>query len=147
MDPEPTFAKKCSIFQINDSKQPTYIHSTFYLAFYLSPCNNLSFYFFLNEKINRKKERNKSDNFFLLFLEIVPKKVQIFRNCPLKGAQVYSVYVLSALKVFLKRMKQKRPLKVHPPSAGRGPLFFSIVCSRFSFRVSRFLNAEIERQH
>ena len=36
----------------------------------------------------------------------------IFRNCPLKVVQGDAVYILSALKVFLKRMKQKRPLKV-----------------------------------
>ena len=64
-------------------------------------------------------------------------------NCPLKGAQGDAVYILSALKVFLKRMKQKRPLKVHPPNAGRGTfiLFNSIDCGRLSFQpISEYRN-------
>ena len=52
----------------------------------------------------------------------------IFRNCHLKGAQRDVVYILSALKVFLKRMKQKRPLKNHPPLLQRGQLFFIFNC-------------------
>ena len=63
----------------------------------------------------------------------------MFRNCPLKGAQRDAVYILSAIKCFLKRMKQKRSLKVHPPNAGRGTLD----CGRLSSQVRRFLNTLI----
>ena len=37
----------------------------------------------------------------------------IFRNYPQKGAQGDAVHILSPLKEFLKRIKQKRPLKDH----------------------------------
>ena len=59
----------------------------------------------------------------------------IFRNCPQKGAQGDAVYILSAIKVFLKRMKQKKLLKVHPPNVRRGTLilFNLIDCGRLSF--------------
>ena len=73
----------------------------------------------------------------------------IYRNCPQKGAQGNAVYILSAIKVFLKRMKQKKLLKVHPPSEQRGTLilFNLIECGRLSFQVSPFLNTGIERQY
>ena len=54
--------------------------------------NNLLVYFFLNKK--------KRDFFFFNF-----------QNCPKKGAKGDAVYIVKALKVFLTRMKQKRPLK------------------------------------
>ena len=72
------------------------------------PRNNLLFYFFLNQKIKKKfkKKRKKRDKkirqiLFIWFFETAPKK----------GAKGDAVYNVSALKVFLKRMKQKRPLE------------------------------------
>ena len=44
--------------------------------------------------------RKKSGNFFRLFF---------FLNCPQKGAKGDAVYSGNSLKVFVKRMKQKRP--------------------------------------
>ena len=122
-------------------------------------------------KKKKKKKRKKSDNFFFNFSKLPKKKGDViyivnalqvflkrmkqkrplekkiikknqpifflvFQNCPLKGAQGDAVYILNALKVFLKRMKQqKRPLKNHPPNAGRGTLilFNSIDFGRLSF--------------
>ena len=40
----------------------------------------------------------------------------IFWNCPKKGAKGDAVYIVNALKLFLKMMEQKRPRKVHPPN-------------------------------
>ena len=77
-----------------------------------------------------KKQQQKID-FFLL------------PNCPLKGSQGDAVFILSALKVFLKRMKQKRPLKVHPPNVVWGTL----ILFNLKVEVSQFLNTGIERQH
>ena len=44
--------------------------------------------------------------------EAAEKKIKNL-NCPQKGAKGDAVYIVNALKVFLKRIKQKRPLKVH----------------------------------
>ena len=46
-------------------------------------------------------ERKNQTKFFFLF----------FRNCPKKGAKADAFYIVNTLKVLLKRMKQKRPLK------------------------------------
>ena len=46
------------------------------------------------------------------------------KNRTKKGAQEDAVYILSAIKVFLKRMKQMRLLKVHPSNVWRGRLLF-----------------------
>ena len=81
-------------------------------------------------KKTKKKQQQKLDFFFN------------FSKLPLKGAHGDADYILRALKVFLKRMKQKRPQKVHPQNAGRGTLILnSIDCGRLSFQVSRFLNS------
>ena len=70
-----------------------------------------------SQKIKKKqKKSNKKQKKMEIFLFL------IFKNFSLKGAQGDAIYVLSALKVFLKRIKQKRPLKVHPPNGGQGPL-------------------------
>ena len=63
------------------------------------------------------------------------------KKLPQKGGQRDAVYSVGALKVFWKRMKQKRPLKVHPPNVGRGTLilFNSIDCGRLSFQLKFFL--------
>ena len=68
----------------------------------------------------------------------------IFRNCHLKGSQGDAVYILSPLKVFLKRIEQKRLLKVHPPNVGWGKQnpFYSNATGRLSF-----LNTGMKRQH
>ena len=63
--------------------------------------NNLSFYFKkLGKKSKKqkksKKEEKKYDNFYFF----------IFRNCSKKGVKGDTVYIVNALKVFLKRMKQ-----------------------------------------
>ena len=69
-----------------------------------------------NQKIKKKRTTTKSDKFFYF----------IFRNCPQKGAQWDAVYILSTLKVFFKRIKQKRLLKVPPPMlAGVGKTRFT----------------------
>ena len=57
---------------------------------------------------NPKKQQQQNWTIFYFF----------FRNWPQKGAHGDCVYILSALKVFLERIKQKRPLKVHPPMLG-----------------------------
>ena len=51
-------------------------------------------------------------------------------------------------KICLKRMKQKRPLKVHPPNVVRGTpiLFNSIDCGRLSFQLSRLFLCGNESQ-
>ena len=92
-----------------------------------------------NLKKSKKKEskKNRTVFFFFNFSKLPPKK----------DAQGNAVYILSALNVCLKRMKHKRLLKGHPPNVRRGQLFFSIVCGRLSFYVSRFLNTGIEQQH
>ena len=63
---------------------------------------NSLFFISKNQKKNKKK-REKNLTHFLLFN---------FRNCPKKGAKGDAVYIIvNALKVFLNRMKQKRPLE------------------------------------
>jgi len=86
------------------------------------------------------KIKNRAKKYFFFFF---------FSKLPKKDAQGDAVYILSALIVFLKRMKQKRLLKVHPPNVRRGTLilYTLIDCGRFSFQVSRLLNTGIERQH
>ena len=54
---------------------------------------------------NLKNKKKIRQNLFVLIL----------RNCHQKGVQGDVVYSLSALKVFFKRIKQERPLKVHLP--------------------------------
>ena len=79
---------------------------------------------------------NPSRFFLKMMKQMRPLKKEIQKN-------------LSDIKVFLKRMKQKRLHKVHPPSERRGTLilFNLIECGRLSFQVSPFLNTGIERQH
>ena len=93
--------------------------------------------------IKSKKSKKKKKKIWQFFFFL------IFRYCPKKDAQGDAVYILSALIVFLKRIKQRRLLKVHPPNVRRGTLilFNLIDCGRLSFQVSRFLNTGIERQH
>ena len=69
-----------------------------------------------------------------------------FLIAPQKGAQEDAFYILSALKVFLKRMKQKRPLKVHPPNVGWGTLilFNSIDCGKLSFQLQKIYCVEMK---
>jgi len=92
-------------------------------------------------KIKKREEKRKRarKNRFFFFSKLPPKK----------NAQGDAVYILSALIVFLKRMKQKRLLKVHPPNVRRGTLilYTLIDCGRLSFQVSRPPNTGIERQH
>ena len=103
----------------------------------------------MKQKRPRKKVRNskkikiKKKKFGQVFFYL------IFRNCPQKGTQGDAEYILRTIKVFLKRMKQKRLHKVHPPSEQRGTLilFNLIECGRLSFHVSPFLKTGIERQH
>ena len=52
----------------------------------------------INKKF-KKKEKKREKSRTIIFL--------IFRNCPKKGD---AIYIVNALQVFLKRMKQKRPL-------------------------------------
>ena len=82
-----------------------------------------------------KKNKKNWDKFFFNFskLSTTKNRTIFFLNCPHEGAQGDAVYILSALIVFLKRMKQKGPLKVHPPNAGRGTLmwFNSIDCGSY----------------
>ena len=63
---------------------------------------NICTKFVMFPKQKFKKEKKNLTKVFVL----------IFHSCPLKVAQGDAVYILRALKVFWKRMKQKRPLKV-----------------------------------
>ena len=68
---------------------------------------------------------------------------EFFEIAPKKDAQGDAVYILTTLKLFLKRMKHKRLLKIHPPNVRRGRFFFSsIFCGRLSFlqAVKHFCN-------
>ena len=106
LTPNRQFDKKCKIFLINDSKRPTYNYLRRVLTFKTClrkltiiapfiPCNNLLFYFFLNQKIkkNQKKEKRREKNRTIFFC-------LIFRNCPQKGAKWDAVNIVNALKVF-----------------------------------------------
>jgi hypothetical protein len=68
------------------------------------PRNNLLFYFLKIKKnqTNKKNQKKKLDKFFFFL---------IFRNCPQKSANGDAINIVNAFKVFLKKMKQKRPLK------------------------------------
>ena len=74
----------------------------------------------IKKKIKKKSKNQKKilkknlTSFFLNFSKLPPKK----------DAQGNAVYILSALNVFLKRMKHKRLLKVHPLNVLRGCFFF-----------------------
>ena len=51
------------------------------------------------------------NDLFFLFLKIKQKKREKNFKLPQKSAKGNAIYIVNALKVFLKKMKQKRPLK------------------------------------
>ena len=98
-------------------------------------------FIYLNLKNLKKiwKIKKKSAQIFLFYFSKLPPK-----RCP-GGRCLHPQRPQSVLM----RMKQKRPLKNHPPNAERGQVFllFSIVYYWLSFCLSWFPNIGIEQQH
>jgi len=94
---------KTTNLQLSQKSFKTCLRKLIIIATFI-PRNNLLFYLKSKKNQTNKKNRKKKklDNFFCFL---------IFRNCPQKSANGDAINIVNAFKVFLKKMKQKRPLK------------------------------------